>query len=133
MNISKGKKKYLRLAKRVAADSDHDHFKHGAVLVKGGSVINVACNKGNYRAFGDRFRNTQRLGHATSHAELACILGLDRAITQGTTMYVVRTNRNGTFRMSKPCEMCARILKHCGVRRVVYTTGLSSRVALQKL
>lgn len=126
MKISKGIQRYLSLAKRVASQSEHDHFKHGAVLVKGGSVLNTACNKDKYKRFGNRFRNTRHCGHATHHAELGCILGLDRSVTQGTTMYVVRMNREGTFRMSKPCDMCEEVLKFCGVKKVVYTTGENS-------
>ena len=122
MRVSKKIKSYFDLAKRVAQQSEHDHFKHGAVLVKGGSVINTSCNKDKYRSFGNRFRDTKTCGHATHHAELGCILGLDKSATQGTTLYVARVNRQGDFRMSKPCDMCEEVLKFCGVKRVVYTT-----------
>ncbi len=126
MKISNKTKRYLLLAQRVATQSAHDHFKHGAVLVKGGSVLNTAFNKGNYNRFGNRFRDTHTRGHATHHAELGCILGLDRSITNGATMYVIRTNRLGQFRMSKPCLMCEEVMKFCGIKKVVYTTGESS-------
>jgi len=126
MEISKKIKGYLDLAKRVAQQSQHDHFKHGAVLVKGGSVINTACNKDKYKSFGNRFRDTKTCGHATHHAELGCVLGLDKSITQGTTMYVVRVNRQGAYRLSKPCPMCEEVLKFCGVKKVVYTTDEAS-------
>jgi tRNA(Arg) A34 adenosine deaminase TadA len=33
----------------------------------------------------------------------------------------VRINKQGKFRLSKPCEMCHNILKFCGVKKVVYT------------
>ena len=122
MILSKKIKGYFDLAKRVAQQSEHDHFKHGAVLVKGGSVINTSCNKDKYRSFGNRFRDTKTCGHATHHAELGCILGLDKSATQGTTLYVVRVNRQGDFRLSKPCRMCEDVLKYCGVKKVVYTT-----------
>lgn len=126
MKVSKKVGGYLNLAKRVAVQSEHDHFKHGAVLVKGGSVINASCNKDKFSRFGNRFRNTKVCGHATHHAELGCILGLDKNLTQGTTMYVVRMNRAGDLRLSKPCPMCEDILKFCGVKKVVYTTGDST-------
>jgi len=126
MRISNKTQRYLLLAKRVATQSEHDHFKHGAVLVKGGSVINTACNKDKYKRFGNRFRNTKACGHATHHAELGCVLGLDRSLTSGATIYVVRTNRNGEFRMSKPCLMCEEALRFCGVKKVVYTTDEDS-------
>ncbi len=126
MRISNKIKGYLDLAKRVAQQSQHDHFKHGAVLVKGGSVLNTSCNKDKYKSFGNRFRDTKTCGHATHHAELGCILGLDKSITQGATMYVVRVNRQGEYRLSKPCPMCEEVLKFCGVKKVVYTTDEAS-------
>ena len=126
MRVSNKVKRYLTLAHRVASQSAHDHFKHGAVLVKGGSVLNTAFNKDNYNRFGNRFRDTRSCGHATHHAELGCVLGLDRSITNGATLYVVRTNRQGKFRMSKPCIMCEEVMKFCGVKKVIYTTGEDS-------
>jgi len=123
MKISNKIRNYLNLARRVSQQSAHDTFKHGAVLVKGGSVINTAFNKDQHKRFGNRFRNVKDCGHATHHAELGAILGLDRSITTGATMYVCRTNRMGEFRMSKPCAMCEEVLRFCGVKKVVYTEG----------
>ena len=34
---------------------------------------------------------------------------------------MVRINREGYPRMSKPCSMCESAMKHVGVKRVVYT------------
>jgi len=131
--ISKKTIRYLNLAKRVARQSQHDHFKHGAVLVKGGSVINTSYNKSQYTRFGNRFRDTRFCGHATHHAELGCILGLDKALTQGTTLYVVRTNKEGKFKLSKPCAMCEEALRFCGVKKVIYTTGETTPIEKHKL
>jgi len=126
MRVSRKTENYLSLAKRVAQQSHHNTFKHGAVLVKGGSVINTAFNKDQHNRFGNRFRNVKVCGHATHHAELGAILGLDKNLTSGSTLYVVRVNREGIFRLSKPCEMCHNILKFCGIKKVVYTTGKNS-------
>jgi len=111
---------FLRAAKLMARQSSYGKIRHGAVLVKGGSIINSSYNKDKFSAFGSRFRD-QDLGPATHHAELGCILGLSRTKTIGATMYVVRINKQGEYRMSKPCPMCHKILKHCGIKKVVYT------------
>ena len=37
--------RYLNLARKVAHCSLHEDYRHGAVLVKGGSVISTSCNK----------------------------------------------------------------------------------------
>ena len=122
MKASRKVKNYLELAKRIALQSDYGNIKHGAVLTKGGSIINVSCNKNNYCSFGKRFRDDDK-GKATLHAELGCVLNLDRSVTQGTDIYVIRINRRGDFRLSKPCQMCEAALRYVGVKRAFYTTN----------
>jgi len=119
------------LAKNVAYNSPYGKIRHGAILIKGGSVINVSFNKDNYSSFGTRFRSPLR-GHATVHAELGCILGLLRDVTAGADLYVCRINRKGEFRFSKPCSMCHHALKHVGVKRVYYTTN-NNTIEMYKL
>jgi len=119
---SKRIERYFEQARNAAANSPYGKIRHGAVLAKGGSVLNVSFNKDNYNSFGNRFRDLDR-GHATVHAELGCILGLSRATTSGSDVYVCRINREGEFRYSKPCGMCHEALKHVGVKRVYYTTN----------
>jgi tRNA(Arg) A34 adenosine deaminase TadA len=126
------KKRYMELAKRLAEQSEYGKFKHGAVLVQGGSVLNCSYNKDNYNSFGSRFR-TADMGRATLHAELGCILGMPRAKTTGATMYVARVNSLGKEKISKPCTMCQGVLKHVGVKRVIYTTNDEGRHEVMKL
>lgn len=121
MNITGRKKRFVELAQRVALSSDEVH-RHGAVLVRSNNIINVSANKNAHLRFGQRFRQRGK-GHSTQHAELGCILGLDRSVTSGATMYVVRVGRSGDFRNSKPCDMCLSALRHCGVRKVFYSVS----------
>ena len=93
--------------------------------------MNAAFNKDNYTSFGTRFRSPSR-GYATVHAEIGCILGMPRDVTDGADLYVCRINRAGEFRNSKPCPMCHGALKHVGVKRVYYTTG-DNTVEMYKL
>ncbi len=120
MGFNKGKDKFVQLAKRAALQGSYGGYKHGAVLIKGGSIINISHNKDKFCSFGSRFRKRNE-GTATLHAELGCILNLDRNLTSGTTIYVVRVNREGHFRMSKPCSMCQTALQHVGVKKVFYS------------
>ena len=114
--------RHLNLAIKIAKASDHPRSKHGAVLIRGGSIMNVAKNTNDYTSFGQRFRPRFKHGPASRHAEIACVLGLDKSITKGTSLYVARVNKEGETRNSKPCEMCSAILEHTGVKRVFYTT-----------
>ena len=72
MVSKKGKEKYIQLARRVALQGSYGGYKHGAVLVKGGSIINISHNKDKFCSFGSRFRKRDE-GTATLHAELGCI------------------------------------------------------------
>lgn len=118
MKPTKKEKRFLELAKRQAFQSLFRH-KHGSVLVKGGSVINTAYNNVEYTSFGDRFQRKEYYG--TRHSEINCILGLDRSVTQGSTLYVVRINNKGDFLLSKPCEMCIMCSKFCGIKKIIYS------------
>jgi len=113
--------RYMQTAKKTAVCSEFRDSRHGAVLVRGGSIINTSYNKDSFCSFGKRFQKTHK-GKTTVHAELGAILGLDRSITTGATVYVARIGRNDeNFRLSKPCSMCEAALRHVGVKRVVYT------------
>ena len=120
MYIGKRRKRLIELATRVAESSENKDYRHGAILVKGNNVLNAASNKNAHARFGKRFRRRDK-GNPTYHAELGCILGLDRSVTRGADLYVVRVGRAGTLRLSKPCHMCEAALKHVGVRRVYYS------------
>ena len=120
VELSKKIKRYFDLARNVAFNSDYGKIRHGALLVRGGSVINSCFNKDKFCSFGSKFRDPKR-GLATIHAELGCVLGMPRNITTGADIYVCRINRRGEFRNSKPCAMCHEVLKHVGIKRVYYT------------
>ena len=122
VKISKKMQRYLKLAQNMASSSNYGKIKHGAVLIKGGSVINATFNKDKFSAFGERFRQNG-CGHATHHAELGCVLGIDRSKTSGASIFVVRINRLGKLRLSKPCTMCHDVLKFTGVKKVYYSTN----------
>ena len=132
MEISKRQERYFELARRISHQSDYGCYHHGAILIKGGSVINASSNKSNFCSFGARFRSPST-GNATLHAELGSVLGVDRSRTQNADIYVVRVNKNGKFRMSKPCPMCENAMRYCGVSRVYYSTNNEKQFEMMKL
>ena len=112
---------FIELAKTQAQKSNYGNFRHGAVLVSGGRVINTGYNKDRFTNFGSRFRPCG-FGNATLHAELDAILNIDRKKTQGATIYVVRiSNDRDLFRNSKPCSMCHAALMFVGIKQVIYS------------
>jgi len=117
--------RYFNIARKTALCSAQTDYKHGAVLVKGGSVINTSCNKNRLVSFGSRFC-TEHDGIATLHAELGAILGLDRTVTEGATLYVARIGKDGGYRLSKPCSMCTAAMQHVGIKRVFWSIDNNS-------
>ena len=119
--LSKKKQRYIELAARIAQQTEFKEYKHGAILVRAGAVINTSCNKNKYKAWANQFRKKQH-GHATIHAEIGAILGLDRSLTEGSTIYVVRVGKCGGLKNSKPCPMCEAAMQYVGIKKVVYSS-----------
>ena len=120
MKIEGRHKRYVGLAKKLANSSMCPDHRHGAVLVRGGSVINWSTNRNRVQRWAQKFR-AHGCGHATHHAELGAILGVAREKTQGADVYVVRVNKRDNLLLSKPCPMCEEVLRHVGVKRVFYS------------
>jgi tRNA(Arg) A34 adenosine deaminase TadA len=119
--LSKKEKKYVDLAKRISYQSGYSH-RHGAVLIKGASIINVSCNKNKFSSFATRFTKKEK-EFVTVHAELGSILNVERTHTEGATVYVVRVNNQDELRLSKPCPMCEEAMRFVGIKKVVYSTS----------
>ena len=110
MKIEGRHRRYVVLAKRLAKTSSESDHRHGAVLVRGGSVLNWSSNRNKVQRWAQRFR-AHGCGHATHHAELGAILGVAREKTQGADNLL----------LSKPCPMCEEVLRYVGVKRVFYS------------
>ena len=108
--MSRRNRRFLEIAAKVADESTSPDYRHGAVLVKGGSVISTSCNNLRLVNWANRFRSHD-CGHATQHAELE-VTGVDKAVSKNAVVYVARIGRSGDFRLSKPCPMCMTIMKH---------------------
>ena len=113
-------KRFIDASARTAQESEFPNYRHGAVLVRGGSILSSAFNKSNHINWANKFR-AKDCGHATHHAELGTVLGMAREKTTGATVYVARIGKSGELKMSKPCEMCQQVLAHVGVKKVYYS------------
>jgi deoxycytidylate deaminase len=112
--LSRRQHQWLDLAMKIAMDSTC-RMRHGAVLVRGASVLAVGTN---------RFRNhpatIKDYQHCSVHAEVTALRRVDHHAT-GTDLYVARVSRHGEPRLSRPCDACWGVLMRSGVHRVVYT------------
>ena len=115
VELSRRAKSWLALAAKIAEDSDVTK-RHGAVIVRGGSVLAVGTN---------RWRNRQSLnGTACTGAITTCAerVALSRAgNAEGATVYVARLDRGGKSAYSRPCAQCRRALRAANVRVAIFT------------
>lgn len=112
-NLSKKDIQFLNVAVKLAETSLAKQ-RHGALLVRGGSVLGMGVNK---------FKNHPlviggREG-CGEHAEVAAIRRV--RYTEGATMYVARVLRDGTAGLSRPCSDCEKAIKDAGIKKVVWT------------
>jgi len=92
-------------------------MKHGAVIVRGGSVLATGMNK-------DRNHPTIVSSehikiHCSVHAEIDALKKVDDP--RGATIYVARVNRRGQERNSRPCPSCYSAIKNSGIKKIIYT------------
>ena len=91
--------------------------RHGAVIVKGGSIISTGYNKHRNRA---ELIDVEDLPNGvTVHAEVDALKKTKNP--SGCTIYVVRIDRKGHIQMSKPCYNCWQVLTNSGIERIKYT------------
>jgi len=102
----------VEAAAAAASTSNASQYKIGAIVVKRKELISVGVNVVYHKI--DRRRKSD-------HAE-------DKALKRvqdpcGTDIFVVRVNRSGQFRLSRPCKKCWKHLLESGVKRVYYSTS----------
>lgn len=119
IRLSRKKRSFINIAKKVAERSEFYPYRHGAILAKGSSILSTSENKNKYNSFADRF--CQHNGIATIHAELGCILGVNNSITRNGSIYVVRIGKKGQLKNSKPCCMCMSCMSFVGIKKVYYS------------
>ena len=98
----------------MATHSPHRKFRMGAVLIKRNKVLSVGFN--NPLKTHPKSNNKWK----TIHAELDVLLGVPKDDLKGASVYVVRINKKGLMRSSKPCVDCQVLLEHAKIKEVFF-------------
>ena len=110
---------FLKLAISLAGTSNCKQ-KHGAVIVRGGSVRATGVNKSrNDPAVFDNEYDVVRFAHR--HAEFQAIKQLRHIVLPGATMYIARVNNQGLTRMSRPCGACYNLIDLYQIKQIIFT------------
>lgn len=105
----------FEIARKIALKSDYK-YKLGAILMKGGKIINAKCNSAKTHKWATRLYK-----YGSRHAELNTLINLNYEQTCNSIMYVVRTNKTNHFALSRPCSMCLNASKKMGIKKIYYT------------
>ena len=118
--LSKKQRSFLNFAVRIAETSELNQ-QHGAVIVRGGSVLSFGVNKWRNKSINPPTSDEYN-PNLSYHAEVDAINHANSDL-RGATIYVARIGKDGTHRLSRPCMRCTKALKKAGIKKVVYTTG----------
>jgi hypothetical protein len=104
----------------VEMSCKHNTSLHHATIIRRNKVLASAYNTVGTRSRGCGYSDQ------TIHAERAVVKRLgDVSQLRGATLIVVRLNRQGELRNSKPCHDCELFLEKCmreyGLRKVIYS------------
>lgn len=117
-SLSRKQRSFLDIAVRMAESSDVS-TRHGAVVVRGGSVLAVGVNKWKNFYPPVSVINSEYNPNISIHAEVDALSRCSDA--RGATIYIARVNKKGDERMSRPCIDCEKTLIEAGVKKVIYT------------
>jgi len=124
--ISKKTVKFIDLARAASQLSTHQHFKIGAVLANGSSILATGVNQEKSHPLQKKYnraRGTKATEWSYLHAELTALLKVkDKSLLVGSTIYVSRSFKSGGNALARPCEACLDALIDHGVKMIVYTT-----------
>jgi deoxycytidylate deaminase len=115
--LSNREKAFLSVARYLASKSEARQ-KHGAIVVKGGSVLGTGYNKD--RNHPDNVSPEHIKTHCSVHAEVEAIRDAGWNV-KGAVLYVARINRFGEDRYSKPCDRCTVVIEETQIKKVIYT------------
>jgi deoxycytidylate deaminase len=105
----------VKQAVREALKSSHKH-RHGAVAFKGSLILGVGHNEIRKHPL-----STQSAFPEAYHAEIsACV----KAAYKAEEVFVIRINKKGEWRNSKPCANCMKLMLKLGIKRIWYTNQI---------
>ena len=92
---------------------------HIAFLVKKNKIIKIGWNK--KRTHPEIAKHPYHEGYVGIHAELDCLLKINKEDLSDYKILVLRIDRNGKLNISKPCKGCQSVLSQFNLKEIWYS------------
>ena len=112
-------KRAVQIAKNLCPVNKEMRASHIAFLIKSNIIEKIGINK--RRTHPEISKHPYHEGHVGIHAELDCILKIDKEDLHEYKMLVLRVDKKNKLNMSKPCPGCLSLINQFNVGEVWYS------------
>ena len=112
-------KKAVKLAYSLCPINREIRTSHVAFLIKSNVIEKIGVNK--RRTHPEISKHPYHEGHVGIHAELDCVLKVDKEDLRDYKMLVLRVDRKNKLNMSKPCPGCLSLINQFNISEVWYS------------
>lgn len=102
---------------------------HIAFLIKSNIIEKIGVNK--RRTHPEISKHPYHEGYVGIHAELDCVLKVDKEDLKDYKMLVLRIDRKGKLNISKPCSGCSSLIKQFNIGEVWYSDKNGEIIKMQ--
>jgi len=120
--------KAIQIARSLCPTNRENKNSHIAFLIKSNLIEKIGTNK--KRTHPEIKNHPYHEGYVGIHAELDCILKLDKEDLSDYKMLIIRVDRNGNLNMSKPCPGCLSLLNQFNIKEIKYSDAAGKIVNL---
>lgn len=114
-------KKAIKIARALCPSNKENKNSHIAFLINLNIIEKVGLNK--RRTHPEISKHPYHSGYVGIHAELDCVLKIDKEDLSAYNMLVLRIDRNGKLNMSKPCSGCQSLLGQFNIKNIWYSNS----------
>ena len=112
-------KKAVKLAHSLCPINREIRTSHIAFLIKSNVIEKIGVNK--RRTHPEISKHPYHEGHVGIHAELDCVLKVDKEDLRDYKMLGLRVDRKNKLNMSKPCPGCLSLIYQFNISEVWYS------------
>ena len=112
-------KRAIQIAQNLCPVNKEMRASHIAFLIKSNKIEKIGINK--RRTHPEISKHPYHEGHVGIHAELDCLLKIDKEDLSSYKMLVLRIDRNENLTMSKPCSGCQSVLSQFNLKEIWYS------------